>query len=369
MSLSREEEIKAREFSKYCGNADKEFIKSLLSEKTSNINGFNLSGTLPGVDETVYFRPLCSAVFHKNYEVAKLLLELGAKIWIIKNYYCQASNDKLQPFFLAIKQNDVEMLNILLNFTPTKKHYKVILEAAAEYDNLEILKMLFPKFDTSAYRYLPYHAVKQRAYSVLDYLFDTLAKDNDTFQKHRSNFAFAFTEACYKSDAYMIRYFIRKVDENKLNYDDDFFGYGLFRAIANDVDYDTIMMIFAKCNPNHTDSEIGGDYIDCAVEFKRFDVLRTLVEHVDLNVLNKNGKAFGNIFDMLCLDPDSDREFSAKYEQEVAEKLAVDENMGYGDPNFVESFKIIYEHQKASGYPCDYKFIRGFPALNEVMGV
>lgn len=321
MDLTEKEITKAEMFSYYCGNSDKKFIKSLLKEKTSNINGFGLLKTFRDC-EKIYLRPLCSAVSHGNYQIAKLLLKLGADPNIVETSIYNSKFTIVSPLYLAIAKNDIRMVKLLINFNADCDQ-GIFFEKSCMEGNLEIIKFLLPRTSEEDYISGLGYAVKNGHMDVVDYFFEIFGKDDETFCQNEYIFLTASHQACYTGKSEIIRIFITRMDENKIISYGDFFHEFFIGAMANDIDFDTIMLIFVKCNPYYVDKD-DIDFIRHAFCFRRFDVLKFLLEFCDLKAVPHNE----SLLEFIEANTEDDHETN------------------FEDPDFIESFKIIRNHCK-----------------------
>lgn len=83
--------------------------------------------------------PLHSAVKGKNYEVVKLLLELGAN----PNYIFMSNDEEvICPLILAIDNNDLDMVKLLIKYKGDYLFYFSFIISPCEKDYFDIVECL-----------------------------------------------------------------------------------------------------------------------------------------------------------------------------------------------------------------------------------
>lgn len=303
MRLTTEEIQKARLFSAQCSNSNKEFIKKIIDEghKTSNIDGFELANTFED-----YMRPLSSAVFGKNYEVAKFLLELGAE----PNIY----DGEKSPINIAINNNNVEMFKLLIDFDVDYIIPDNIIDKISILGYYEMVKILLKKIISNSYDWYEtleiasdglYAAVEKGHADIIELYLDYFGEDSEDFRSSSNLFLNAFNMACGSKSSEIVRIFIRHIEENNIRCKKAFFENGFMEGIASHLDFDTMMKIFIKCNPNcifYNDGEDEDDnFISKSIIYRNFEILDFLIEYCNLNSF-KNSK---NYFRFLCMSLES----------------------------------------------------------------
>lgn len=306
MDLTPEELKKAHSFSQLCTYGKKKDVKSTIEkgEKTSNVNGFDFRGKTYGFGEVIYFRPLSSAVFGKNYKVVKLLLKLGADPNIIEINYQGSSKITSSPLYDAILKDDLKVIELLMKFGADCNISNIFMNKACKNGNLEIVKFLLPKTEEENLISCLEEAVTENNCDIIDYFFEMFGKNSKEFNNNIEFFREAFTTACYSKNSDIIRLFIKHIENNNIitkDPDDDFqpgfFEEGFLLAINNHVDFDTLMLIFIKCNPNYINEDCE-NFISVAINVKRYDVLNFLMEYCDLNKINSEN-FFTNLFESM----------------------------------------------------------------------
>lgn len=356
MSFTRKEVKEIVEFSFQCGKSDKETVKSLLGKKFSDINGFNLRDT----QCESYIKPLSSAVHFKNYKIAKLLLKLGANPNVL-DVTRGLFSPNISPLYFAIINDDVDMVDLLLKFGATPNGWN-ITRLAFERGILEIAKLMLPKVKNDEIVFAMKIAVKFGYSGIIDYFFEVFAKNNQTFEEFKNVFFKGFRLACKRGEADIIRLFISRFDEKKLDYKKGFFEDGITYALSNEVDFDTIMVIFIKCDPNY----VTGWYFSIISEaflHKRFDFLRIFLDYCDFSVIDTEKCFLSNIFDEMCIDDSVESDF---LDEDETLALLLEVEPTYDIPDFIESFKIIAEYCM-SGNDFEKRFKHGFKIFNEIL--
>lgn len=301
MRLTPEEIQNARLFSNQCSNSSKEFIKKIIDErsKTSNINGFDLVNKFED-----YMRPLSSAISGKNYEVAKLLLELGADPDI--------HEEKKSPTYIAIRNNDIEMFKLLIEFNVDYIIPDNLINKISILGNYEMVKILLEKIisihsdDWGEILEIAsdgmYAAVENGHSDIVKLYLDYFGEDSEDFEDNKYLLLNALNMACNSKDFEIVRLFIRHVEENNIECGKGFFEAAFIEGIKSYLDFDTMMKIFVKCDPNYIPDSDSFDFdhdnfISESIECHNFKILNFLIEYCNLNLF-ENSK---NYFEMLCI--------------------------------------------------------------------
>lgn len=314
------------DFSNKCKNKsfDIEELKDIIDKDSSIIHGMD-NGPLG------YLRPALSAISVGNLAAFKILVESG--IDINRRYYIEG-----QIFRNVAGYN-------CLNY-------------ACVIGEIEIVKFLYPY--NLKLRNCLCDAASFGHTDIVQFFFDTLAYDNESFKKHEYVFSEAFENlCCYYENRFdddpiitnisdVIRLFIRNIDERKLDYSELFFTQGIVHAFGG-LDLDTLLLIFTKCNPNIVfDEYVFSDnlIIYHLLCYQRYDFLDSTLDYFDYNLKGTDGNT---PLIHICINMPVD--FSEEHFKKILERSDpnIENNMGntaiyYLKKNNLQKFIDIMEN-------------------------
>lgn len=273
---------KSLTFYKKCEFEKKEIIKKLI-DGGEKINGHDLYNGYKN-----YFNPLCSAIKGRNYEVIKLLLELGADP---NAYYGKVYNFTYvsvdYPLHIAIINGYSEIVKLLVDFKADCNLREDLMDKACKYGNLDIVKILLPHLKEENY-VCGLREASYRGYAdIIDYYFEIFGNNSENFHKNYFIFMGGFEGACLVNRSEVIRLFIKHIEEKRIDNFNNFFEKCFIHALNSNIDFDTMMKIFVKCNPNYV-NEDEENFIKISIKKENYDILNFLIDFCNLDYLTNS---------------------------------------------------------------------------------